>query len=96
MSLTDCFPIAVLPQTGKLGGILRGIVTSRDVDFLERDSLDRPLSDVSSTTHHWPVARVFRKRVTWVSDVYVANPPEPHPPCLRACTISCRHIHVYT
>ena len=40
-------------DTGKLGGILRGIVTSRDVDFLERDSLDRPLSDVSSTIHHY-------------------------------------------
>ena len=39
-------------DTGKLGGILRGIVTSRDVDFLERDSLDRPLSDVSSTFNY--------------------------------------------
>ena len=28
-------------------------MTSRDVDFLERDSLDRPLSDVSSTTYHY-------------------------------------------
>ena len=28
-------------------------MTSRDVDFLERDSLDRPLSDVSSITYHY-------------------------------------------
>ena len=39
-------------DTGKLGGILRGIVTFRDVDFLERDLLDRPLSDVSSTFNY--------------------------------------------
>ena len=29
-----------------MGGVLKGIVTSRDVDFLEDDSLSRPLSDV--------------------------------------------------
>ena len=46
MSLTDYSPL--FHRHGKLGGILRGIVTSRDVDFLERDLLDRPLSDVSS------------------------------------------------
>ena len=32
------FPNYCSTDTGKLGGILRGIVTSRDVDFLERDS----------------------------------------------------------
>ena len=30
-------------------------MTSRDVDFLERDSLDRPLSDVSSTTYMYHI-----------------------------------------
>ena len=34
------------PDTGKLGGILQGIVTSRDVDFLGDESLTRPLSEV--------------------------------------------------
>ena len=52
VSLTDHSPIACSTDTGKLGGILRVIVTSRDVDFLERDSFDTPLSDVSSTTYH--------------------------------------------
>ena len=35
-----------LPDTGKLGGILQGIVTSRDVDFLGDEALSRPLSEV--------------------------------------------------
>jgi len=52
-SLTDCFPS---PDTGKLGGILKGIVTSRDVDFLERDSFDRPLSDLMTPREDLVVA----------------------------------------
>jgi len=51
-SLTDCSHHLISPDTGKLGGILKGIVTSRDVDFLERDSFDRPLSDVSIVDDH--------------------------------------------
>ena len=34
-------------DTGKLGGKLVGIITSRDVDFLGRDSISRSLGDVS-------------------------------------------------
>lgn len=39
----------VFPHTdnGKLEARLRGIVTSRDVDFMGEECLDRPLSDVS-------------------------------------------------
>ena len=37
---------ALCSDTGRMGGVLKGIVTSRDVDFLEDDSLSRPLSDV--------------------------------------------------
>jgi len=44
------------PDTGKLGGILKGIVTSRDVDFLERDSFDRPLSDLMTPREDLVVA----------------------------------------
>ena len=36
-----------ITESGKLGTKLKGIVTSRDVDFLDNDSMDRPLSDVS-------------------------------------------------
>ena len=37
---------SVRVESGKLGTRLKGIVTSRDVDFLDMDSLDRPLNDV--------------------------------------------------
>ena len=37
-----------ITESGKLGTKLKGIVTSRDVDFLDDDSMDRPLSDVSN------------------------------------------------
>jgi IMP dehydrogenase len=36
-----------ITDSGKLGTKLKGIVTSRDVDFLDDDSMDRLLSDVS-------------------------------------------------
>ncbi len=39
-------PSLLCAETGSLGGILKGIVTSRDVDFLGDESLDRPLCDV--------------------------------------------------
>ena len=35
-----------ITESGKLGTKLKGIVTSRDVDFLDNDSMDRRLSDV--------------------------------------------------
>ena len=34
-------------DTGKLGGKLKGIITSRDVDFLGAECDRRPLGDVS-------------------------------------------------
>ena len=74
MSLTDCSCCST--DTGKLGGILRGIVTSRDVDFLERDSLDRPLSDVSSTAHHYSSEKQGRPgntyHTTWTRGGHLA------------------------
>ena len=39
--------VFVCADNGKLEARLRGIVTSRDVDFMGVESLDRPLSDVS-------------------------------------------------
>jgi len=45
-----------ITDTGKLGGILKGIVTSRDVDLLERDSFDRPLSDLMTPREDLVVA----------------------------------------
>ena len=42
-----------LPDTGKLGGILQGIVTSRDVDFLGDEALSRPLSEVRGGGGGW-------------------------------------------
>ena len=40
----------LFPHTdnGKLEARLRGIVTSRDVDFMGEECLDRPLNDVSA------------------------------------------------
>ena len=39
-----------ITESGKLGTKLKGIVTSRDVDFLDDDSMDRRLSDVRCYT----------------------------------------------
>lgn len=38
-----------ITQNGKLGGKLLGIVTSRDIDFLNDEQLTRPLSSIMST-----------------------------------------------
>lgn len=38
-----------ITNTGKLGGKLMGIVTSRDIDFMNGSDIDRPLSEVMTT-----------------------------------------------
>ena len=43
-----------LLDTGKLGGKLVGIITSRDVDFLSGDSKERCLGDVS---YSWCISK---------------------------------------
>jgi IMP dehydrogenase len=45
-----------ITDTGKMGSVLKGIVTSRDVDFLEDDSLSRPLSDLMTPREDLVVA----------------------------------------
>lgn len=51
--------LMVIPITdnGKLEAPLRGIVTSRDVDFMGEESLDRPLSDLMTPREHLVVAQ---------------------------------------
>jgi len=43
------FLLSYVLDNGKLEAPLRGIVTSRDVDFLGEESLDKPLNDVSGS-----------------------------------------------
>lgn len=35
-----------ITETGEIGGVLVGIVTSRDIDFMEEDMYDTPVSQV--------------------------------------------------
>jgi len=41
-----------LPDNGKLGGTLKGIITSRDIDFVSADDANHLLSDVS-VAYNW-------------------------------------------
>jgi IMP dehydrogenase len=46
-----------ITDTGKLGGKLVGIITSRDVDFLDRSAKDRPLGDLMTPRDELVVAQ---------------------------------------
>ena len=45
------------PDTGRLGGVLTGIVTSRDIDFLDEDQYDSTLDRVMTPLDELIVAQ---------------------------------------
>lgn len=45
------------PETGRLGGVLVGIVTSRDIDFLDPSKCDVPLNKVMTPREQLIVAQ---------------------------------------
>ena len=53
VSLTDCSAITVVSQTPGSQEIFEGDRDIQRCRLLGRDSLDRPLNDVSSTTHQY-------------------------------------------
>ena len=56
---TDCFfhflcrPL--LLENGRMGGILVGIVTSRDIDFVHEPDMSRPIKEVGRLKQAFPL-----------------------------------------